>query len=100
MNEWDKSIKAYNPNNFSSHKMDDGKFELAGFPLNIHLGLSTIRFNKLKSLAQGSSLYLELKDANYDYIFHVDGESYKAEGEHIIEINYDSKIKVLRYLGQ
>lgn len=97
MNEWDRCVSMINPNNFTKSSINDGKFELSGFRLNSDLGAATLKFNTLRSLGQGNKLYLELHDSKYDYIFHVDGESFKASGSHTIEINYDGQINVLKY---
>lgn len=99
MNEWNKSIATINPKGFSVQSMNDGKFELAGLPLNLYLGLATVRLYGVWGLAQGSKLQFEVNDPNYDYIFHVDGDSFKARGGHVFEVSYDCKINVLKYYG-
>ncbi len=48
------------------------------------------------NIVQGSSFRLELGDDERKYIFHVDGESYLVSGRHVIEVEYNGTINVMR----
>lgn len=49
-----------------------------------------------ENISQGKSMKLELNDPEKRYVFHVDGESYLVEGRHVIEIEYNSTINVMK----